>query len=61
MAEIVTKEMTKRYPNGFEAVKALSLDIAEGELLDDRQADRVAERGEGLGSPRQSRELLSVH
>ena len=33
MAEIVTKEMTKRYPNGFEAVKALSLDIAEGELL----------------------------
>jgi multiple sugar transport system ATP-binding protein len=33
MAEIVTKEMTKRYPNGFEAVKALSLEIAEGELL----------------------------
>jgi len=33
MAEIVTKEMSKRYPNGFEAVKALSLEIAEGELL----------------------------
>jgi multiple sugar transport system ATP-binding protein len=33
MAEIVTREMTKRYPNGFEAVKALSLEIAEGELL----------------------------
>jgi multiple sugar transport system ATP-binding protein len=33
MAEIVTKEMTKRYPNGFEAVKRLSLDIGEGELL----------------------------
>jgi multiple sugar transport system ATP-binding protein len=33
MAEIVTKEMTKRYPNGVEAVKALSLEIGEGELL----------------------------
>jgi multiple sugar transport system ATP-binding protein len=33
MAEIVLKELTKRYPNGFEAVKALSLDIQEGELL----------------------------
>jgi multiple sugar transport system ATP-binding protein len=33
MAEIVTREMSKRYPNGFEAVKALSLEIAEGELL----------------------------
>jgi multiple sugar transport system ATP-binding protein len=33
MAEIVTRDLTKRYPNGFEAVKALSLEIAEGELL----------------------------
>jgi multiple sugar transport system ATP-binding protein len=33
MTEIVTKEMTKRYPNGVEAVKALSLEIGEGELL----------------------------
>src|ERR671927_1776760 len=33
MTEIVTKEMTKRYPNGFEAVKELSLEIGEGELL----------------------------
>jgi multiple sugar transport system ATP-binding protein len=33
MAEIVTKELTKRYPNGFEAVKQLSLEIGEGELL----------------------------
>jgi multiple sugar transport system ATP-binding protein len=33
MAEIATKELTKRYPNGFEAVKQLSLEIAEGELL----------------------------
>jgi multiple sugar transport system ATP-binding protein len=33
MAEIVLKELTKRYPNGFEAVKGLSLDIGEGELL----------------------------
>jgi multiple sugar transport system ATP-binding protein len=33
MAEIVLRELSKRYPNGFEAVKALSLDIGEGELL----------------------------
>jgi multiple sugar transport system ATP-binding protein len=33
MAEIVTKELSKRYPNGFEAVKELSLEIAQGELL----------------------------
>jgi multiple sugar transport system ATP-binding protein len=33
VAEIVTKEMTKRYPNGVEAVKQLSLEIREGELL----------------------------
>jgi multiple sugar transport system ATP-binding protein len=33
MAEIVTKDMSKRYPNGFEAVKSLSLEISEGELL----------------------------
>jgi multiple sugar transport system ATP-binding protein len=32
-AEIVTKEMTKRYPNGVEAVSRLSLEISEGELL----------------------------
>jgi multiple sugar transport system ATP-binding protein len=33
MAEIVTREMRKRYSNGFEAVKGLSLEIAESELL----------------------------
>jgi multiple sugar transport system ATP-binding protein len=33
VAEIVLRELTKRYPNGFEAVKKLSLDIGEGELL----------------------------
>jgi multiple sugar transport system ATP-binding protein len=33
MAEITTRELSKRYPNGFEAVKNLSLEIAEGELL----------------------------
>jgi multiple sugar transport system ATP-binding protein len=33
MAEIVVKELTKRYPNGFEAVKQLSLEIGEAELL----------------------------
>ncbi len=31
--EIVVNELTKRYPNGFEAVKQLSLEIAEAELL----------------------------
>src|SRR6266540_2779366 len=33
MAEIVVKYLYKQYANGFEAVKQLSLDIAEGELL----------------------------
>jgi len=33
MAEIALKELTKRYPNGVEAVKQLSLEIGEGELL----------------------------
>jgi multiple sugar transport system ATP-binding protein len=32
-AEIVVKDLTKRYPNGFEAVKQLSLEIDEAELL----------------------------
>jgi multiple sugar transport system ATP-binding protein len=33
MAEIVLDKVGKRYPNGFEAVKGLSLEITEGELL----------------------------
>ncbi len=33
MAEIVINSLTKRYPNGFVAVKDLSLEIGEGELL----------------------------
>jgi multiple sugar transport system ATP-binding protein len=33
MAEITLKELTKRYPNGVQAVKQLSLEIGEGELL----------------------------
>ena len=33
MAEIVLRQLTKRYPNGVEAVKSLSLEIEEGELL----------------------------
>jgi multiple sugar transport system ATP-binding protein len=32
-SNIVLDKMVKRYPNGFEAVKGLSLDIAEAELL----------------------------
>ena len=33
MAKIAINGLTKRYPNGFEAVKDLTLDIDEGELL----------------------------
>ena len=33
MTDIVVKELTKRYPNGFEAVKQLSLEIGDTELL----------------------------
>ena len=33
MADIVLDKIGKRYPNGFQAVKDLSLDIAEAELL----------------------------
>jgi multiple sugar transport system ATP-binding protein len=33
MAEITLDKLTKRYPNGFEAVKELSLEIGEAELL----------------------------
>src|SRR5919197_4448101 len=33
MAEIVLDKLTKTYPNGFEAVKQLSLEIGEAELL----------------------------
>jgi multiple sugar transport system ATP-binding protein len=33
MAEIQFKEITKRYPDGFEAVKAIDLDIRDGEFM----------------------------
>jgi multiple sugar transport system ATP-binding protein len=33
MAEIVLEHLAKRFPNGFEAVKDLSLEIGEAELL----------------------------
>jgi multiple sugar transport system ATP-binding protein len=33
MAEIVLKGLTKRYPDGFEAVKDMDLDIADGEFM----------------------------
>ena len=33
MAEIILNTITKRFPNGVEAVRGLSLEIAEGELL----------------------------
>ena len=33
MASITLEQLTKVYPNGFEAVHELSLDVAEGELM----------------------------
>src|SRR3954451_14872200 len=33
MAEIQFKEITKRYPDGFEAVKAIDMDIGDGEFM----------------------------
>ena len=33
MAEIVLKDVTKRYADGTEAVKHMSLDIADGEFM----------------------------
>src|ERR1700750_699648 len=33
MADIVLDNVVKRYPDGFEAVKNLSLDIADGEFM----------------------------
>src|SRR4051794_20840279 len=33
MAEIEFDDITKRYADGFEAVKRLSLDVADGELM----------------------------
>ena len=33
MAEIVLDHVTKRYPDGFEAVKAMSLEIQDGEFM----------------------------
>src|ERR671927_977061 len=33
MAEIQFREITKRYPDGFEAVKSMDLDIGDGEFM----------------------------
>ena len=33
MAEIQFQDVTKRYPDGFEAVKHLNLDVPDGELM----------------------------
>jgi multiple sugar transport system ATP-binding protein len=33
MAEIVLENVTKRYPDGYEAVKQISLEIADGEFM----------------------------
>jgi ABC-type sugar transport systems, ATPase components len=33
MAEVVMEHLTKRYPDGFEAVKDMSLDVEDGEFV----------------------------
>ncbi|HEX4734247.1 MAG TPA: ATP-binding cassette domain-containing protein, partial [Thermoleophilaceae bacterium] len=33
MADIKLKDVTKRYPDGFEAVKDFNLEIADGEFV----------------------------
>jgi multiple sugar transport system ATP-binding protein len=33
MAEITLRGVSKRYPDGTEAVKAIDLDIADGEFM----------------------------
>src|ERR1700723_3020618 len=33
MAEIELKDVTKRYPDGYEAVKHINLDVPDGELM----------------------------
>src|SRR3954452_21615169 len=33
MADIVLDQISKRYPDGFEAVKSLDLEIADGEFM----------------------------
>ena len=33
MAEIEFKDVTKRYSDGYEAVKQINLDVADGELM----------------------------
>ena len=33
MAEIQFQDVTKRYPDGFEAVKHLNLDVPDGDLM----------------------------
>src|SRR4051794_11765804 len=33
MAEIVFQDVTKRYPDGYEAVKSINLEIADGEFM----------------------------
>ena len=43
MAEIEFDDVTKRYPDGFEAVKHMDLDIVDGEfiiLVPPRESDR---------------------
>jgi multiple sugar transport system ATP-binding protein len=33
MAEIALEDITKRYPDGFEAVKHMNLDVADSEFI----------------------------
>ena len=55
MATISLNGLVKRYPNGFEAVKGIDLEVAEGEfvvLVDDRVAARRRSCEWWLGSKR---------
>src|SRR5947209_5017874 len=45
MAEIVLDNLVKRYPDGFEAVKELNLEIADGEV---REAADILDLNEHL-------------
>jgi hypothetical protein len=63
MAEIEFKDVTKRYGDGYEAVKHLSLDVPDGELMilvgpsarrpvGVREVDRAADGGRARGDHR---------
>ncbi len=62
MAEIVLDHVTKRYPDGFEAVKDMSLEIQDGEFVilvgpvGLREVDRAADGRRARGHHRRRAE-----